>query len=363
MTHAAEPTMQEQLWTWLESQGLKVYGEVKLQNGIIDLICHDIKNDQFIGVELKNHGGSPSRIQHPAVDEQNTPDDLTESERSQIYARKYWPQLIKYATSDQLDKLYFACQDPVSVIDLEEGAKEDLHSKYDDIPLGPDEIGQIRVPDPFSSTEPIEILSESAVIQRTDIPEIRYDDEQTVQHYIWEEVGGIREGVLPNRENRTVRRIDIIQFTGEQHPTDVYKNQAEQDIIGVEAKGANAVRKDREEIQRQLMSYLDSGGLTKLYLGVPEGVKSEALKLLNITGPDRLSDVGLYTVNETGDTIKQQPAAKQTLYFDGIRENTSKNYSYIIDIGWGRSNPNLRTQKKNEYYSVFDRLRRGDRCY
>lgn len=354
MTYSAEPTMQDQLWTWLEDHGLDVYGEVSIKNGVIDLVCHDTEANQYIGIELKNSGGSPKRIEHPEMDERHDSSNLTDAMQSKIYATSYWPQLIKYATSKQLNKLYFACQDPARVIDLEEAGRKKLHTDHDEIPLGSKDIGQIRVPDPFSSDETIEILSESAEMERTDSPSLRRDDEQTVQHYIWEDIGGIREGVIPNRKKQTARRIDIMKFTDKQHPTDVYQKQADQDIIGVEVKGANAVRENPKSIQEQLSSYLDSGGITKLYFGVPEIVKNQASGLLDASNHNQLADVGLYTVNETGETIKQQSANKKPLYFDGIRENTNQRHTQVIDIGWGRSNPNIRVQSETDYYSVFD---------
>jgi|APHM01.1.fsa_nt_gi hypothetical protein len=56
MPRITEPTMQEELWSWLEQCGYSVTGEITLgDSGRIDLLTRDEKNDKFIGIELKNH--------------------------------------------------------------------------------------------------------------------------------------------------------------------------------------------------------------------------------------------------------------------------------------------------------------------
>jgi hypothetical protein len=339
MIHSIEATMQEQLWSWLARRGYEVYGEVRLSDGRVDIVYVNADENEYVGVELKNHGGDAQRIYHPAVDESELENRPAEPS---FLANKYCRQLNKYVESGELDRIYFACQDP-SIL-----TAATKHSV--------DYLGQIRVPDPFHSDGLIDVISKAGQIDREQIPSLRRDDEPTTQHYIWEEIGGIREAVLPNREVGKTKRIDILQFTDEIDPTEVYRNQGSQDIIGIEVKGAISTRSEPEDIQEQLRIYLNSGGVTRLYLGVPVVVRDEALELLDSASGSELDSVGLYTVSNDGEVTKEREADKQPIYFDGMRVNTGSTHDYVIDIGWGKVNPALPEKSEQDYFSIFDTM-------
>lgn len=339
MSHCIEATMQEQLWSWLGEHGYDVYGEVSISGGRVDLICTRPEEEEYIGVELKNHDGGVRRHPHPAatnVEGENPPTEAG------IVANGYCGQLEKYVTGGELDRIYFACQQPSILTEATE--------------YSVDHVGRIHVPDPFRSEDSIEIISEAERIPREGTPTLRRDDEPTTQHCLWEEIGGLREAILPNREAGETKRIDILHFTDSIDPTEVYRNQASQDLIGIEVKGAMAIRSDTESVQEQLQTYLNSGGLTRLYLGVPATVEEEALHLLDSAPGSDLDSVGLYTVSADGVVTKDREAEKLAMYFDGMRVNTASRHEYLIDVGWGRANSELPNKSEQDYYSIFDTM-------
>lgn len=339
MTHCIEATMQEQLWSWLADKGYEVYGEVSISGGRVDLVCTCPEEEEYIGVELKNHDGGVRRHSHPAAADFKTENPPTEAG---ILANKYSRQVDRYVSGGELDRVYFACQQPSILTEATEYS------------VG--HVGRICVPDPFRSEDPIEITSEAERIPREGTPTLRRDDEPTTQHYLWEEIGGIREAILPNREAGETRRIDILNFTDSIDPTEVYRNQANQDIIGIEVKGAMAVQSDPESIQKQLQTYHNSGGLTRLYLGVPATVEEEAFNLLDSAPGSDLDSVGLYTVSADCTVTKHRGAEKLAMYFDGMRVNTASRHQYLIDVGWGRANSELPNKSEQDYYSIFDTM-------
>jgi hypothetical protein len=172
-----------------------------------------------------------------------------------------------------------------------------------------------------------------------------------VQHHIWGEFDGIREGVLPNYEGAHFRRIDVAAFTGSDDPTEVYANQEANDIIGIEAKGRNAVRNSPSQVQQQLIDYVNTGALTRVNLAVPDTDREPAVSLLRDTALDDqavLDNVGLYTVDQTGAVTHVWQSEKLTLRYDGIHTKED----YVTDIIWGYGSEEWDREK--QYQSVFE---------
>lgn len=351
MPRITEPTMREELWCWLEQQGYNVTGEITLgDSGRIDILAQNKENNNFIGVEVKNHDKihklAPYRV------------DRDKQDSRELALQIHWQQLEGYHKSGYLDELYFASQDPESIFEItNKSTVENLPSRLDlrditPVPelyskskYTPDEVGLIRLSDIGKSSSPA-IIQEATTLSRSKKPQFPRDNEAWVQHYLWDKMGTIREGVLPNTDSVHPKRIDIASFSGSSDPTEIYENQPEDDILGIEAKGVDAVRNSKPKIIQQLVDYLNSGALTRLYLAVPESNTIGALELLS-TGPDALDSVGLYTVDTNGTVELKNTAGRRTLRYDGLQTKDGN----TIDIIWGYE---TRGRDKNKTrYSVY----------
>lgn len=351
-----EPTMHELLWAWFADRGYHVSAEVSIENGRIDLIAHDTEADEYIGIEIKDQDREAAQSTIPSAFEGVKEETL--QTREDFNWDSYWQQLHRYQTSGSLDRLYFASQRPESIFDvLDESPVSQaaidrantIDETYQDSQAAIADIGAIQLPGPDGEGS-IEIVRDAAALPRERTPSMSQSNERWVQHHIWKHLGGIREGVLPNRSNMAFRRIDVAFFTGPQDPTEVYKRQPECDIIGIEAKGQDVVQRDRDAIEQQLSDYLDSGALTQLYLAVPAEDKAEALTLLEDTETgirSRLDKIGLYIVDEAGTVEKVEDADQVTLRYDGIHTKEG----YVTDIIWGYGGD---WNQDKQYYSVFE---------
>lgn len=343
MPHITEPTMQEVLWSWLERRGYEVHGEVPLgTNSLIDLVVYDRENDLFVGIELKDA--------EQAVDETIkkeapiTTRKITKKVRNPVresYTRP-WEQLERYLSSGYLNKIYFAAQVPDAA--LENKYNPSVQSAFDDLEWGPGDVGGIRIDDPLD-TESITVTTAATSKKRSEDLHLSYTTEQWVQHYVWKEIGGIREAIIPNTDQYVPRRVDIMAFTGSTDPTEVYYSQPDDNIIGVEAKGNQAVRTDPNKIRTQLLDYLKCGAITELYLAVPDAVRSSARKI--ISDPS-LKQVGLYTVSTDGSLSEIREPSFVPLQYDGLRLPNGE----CVDIGWGRY-PDNKGKTTDDYSSIF----------
>lgn len=353
----SEPTMQEKLWSWLSNQGYTVSGEVPLGDaGRIDLVAYDSKDNRYVGIELKDQENRTQSNEIPSAIPGADVQGLSNTSVSFNEATDHWEQVHRYQTSGYLDEVYFASQRPNSVIDsmnresaLTADDSPDIDAIYAGTDATPNEVGAIKLSGPRSDT-PIEVVREPATLHREDTPALSETDEQWVQHHLWEYLGGVREGVLPNSESAHFRRIDIAAFSGTEDPTEVYKNQEGNDIIGVEAKGATAFNTGTDAIATQLRRYIDCGALTRVYLGVPDKQRDVSLSLLE---EHDLTDVGLYTVDKSGSVTEIREAENLSLNYDGIE--TKERYTVDIIWGYGDDGDGSGTQDKT-YHSVFDMI-------
>lgn len=357
MPTISEPTMQETLWSWFSDQGYTVDGEVSLGSaGRIDLVAHKIGENRYVGIELKDQANRSQSDEIPSAIPGADVQGLSNTSVSFNEATDHWKQVRRYQTSGYLDKVYFASQRPSSVIDSinresvalvdDSPSVEEIYAETD---ATPNEVGAIKLTGPHDETT-IEIVREATSLSREHTPSLSKTDEQWIQHHIWDEVGGVREGVLPNHQSAHFRRIDIASFSGSDDTTDVYDNQETNDIIGIEAKGAKAFTSGTGRIGTQLRRYIDCGALTRVYLGVPEKNRDEALSLLE---DNKLKVAGLYTVDTNGTVTHIRDAAKLPLKYDGIK--TKEGYTVDIIFGYGDSEDWSYGQDQT-YRSVFDMM-------
>jgi hypothetical protein len=352
VSYIAEPTLRELLWYWLPdeyeiSQEVRLSGQAK-----IDLVAKT-PGGEYIGYEVKDHNKLLTKTNN-WVDANSI--------------RSLFQQLNKYKNSGYLDRLYFCSQEPLPILEKLDSTENflDMSSinqvgeiRQEHVISKPQEVGAIEVPLDFTRNDGLDIIREAGNLARNDEPELSREDEEWVQHHVWEEFyGAIREGVIPNTRGNTESRIDVIYFEGTTDPTQVYENQEENDIVGIEAKGSGF-----RNIEQQLKDYLNSGALTELYLAVPNKSRQRAVNLLSeqatldsfsedsgeqTTTERTLSDVGLITVGQKGDVKIVRQASRLELRVDGM--NTRDTGDGCKSVGWGR----IDYRDCEEFASVFD---------
>jgi hypothetical protein len=143
--------------------------------------------------------------------------------------------------------------------------------------------------------------------------------------------------VIPHPEQNSEFLIDIMTFEGGNTPTEVFQAGEEASCIGIEAKGLEGLQSvdDYSKIQSQLNKYRTSGALTHLYLSIPKTYEKDGEKILS---GNKLSKVGLMTVNREGELEVVSHAGRMDMEFDGYLEVSGK-YNYTRSIGFGRLRP------------------------
>jgi len=360
MSYITEPILRELLWEELAEQNYEVGGEINIGNGIIDLVAKT-PNGEYHGFEVKDQsklnrdvgsGMKPDRVRH------------------------LFEQLSRYQSSRCFDRLYYCSQDPQPVIDRISASNPVLdidrlnqvmfgEEKLADnltIPI-PRDIGAIKISLDDSYQDTTEVVREAGQIDfRDQRPNISRKNEAWVQHHTWKEIGVIREGVLPNPDESTEQRIDVIAIEGSTDPTEIYRNQEDNAFIGIEAKGAGLGSQSKSELQSQLVDYLRSGGLTHLYLAVPSQNKQAAINLLseqptlqaftsaNNKGREyerTISNIGLITVDPHGTVDIVTKAEPVRMHFDGLQ--TQDTHDKCKAVGFDR----FKLRSCDEFDSVF----------
>lgn len=366
MTYIVEPTLRELLWDWLADSGYKVAGEVDIGNGKIDIVTKTPRGEYW-GYEVKDQ-------------EKFSRETGTGMKPGKV--RDLMRQLNRYRNSGYLDRLYFCSQSPADVstkltsgdvlldIDAINEARKngefELNTTAATIPI-PSDVGVVKVPFDVAREQNPEIVREAEPLGgRTREPEFVRTDESWVQHHIWKEHhGAIREGVLPQPGGNTEQTIDLMIFDGALDATEIYRNQTEAALVGVEVKGANLGSQSRSALISQLERYLNSGGITALYLAVPSQEKQNALDVLSERSTiDRfisesrdaqgdeserdLSNIGLMTVDEGGNLQVVRQASQVEMWFDALRTRDSGDL--CKEVGWG----GLEYRSCEEFDSVFN---------
>jgi hypothetical protein len=392
MARIIEPLIQETLWSELESRGFSVYGEVSLpDSGRIDLYVVT-PNGQRWGIEVKNHW---NLVAWGARDEDlstEVPDPEDEIKPTQL--RNLTEQLDRYAESGYCDSMYVATQGPKPLIRAIEDRDswDDTWRLFFDKwgeRAPPEYVGAIRAP-PFAVGDVdkrmlprdfdrpcgIEIVRQPRALTddrpSSDCPELPpavemaekgrgAPRESDIAHGVWKYLMErsphpvVREPVIPSTESRKPQQPDIMHFVGHASPFRIYherqggqrhgfgglNTEDEGDEEGEDPREqfkvvATEVKPDlstSEEIGEQLKRYLDSGGLTELYLCLPEKYAEEGLHFLEARH-DTLGDVGLLAYDGKVDAVQlvRQPTG-QDLEYPGLE--LSRNNHSVCQTGWG----------------------------
>ena len=391
MARIIEPLIQETLWSELESRGFSVYGEVSLpDSGRIDLYVVTPSGRRW-GIEVKNHWNI---LAWGARDEDlGTEVPHLEDEIKPTQLRDLTEQLDRYAESGYCDSMYIATQGPKPLIraiedrddwDDEYGLLRDKWGDKDPPkyvgairapPFAPGDVDKKMLPRNFDKPRGIEIVRQPQALTNDRpsgvSPELPHSvkkaengagepRESDIAHGIWKHLMEqssrpvLREPVIPNKASRKPQQPDIIHFVGHVSPFRIYQKRQDEryGFGGVEAEGdqdgesedsrsqfrliATEVKSDlsnKEDIARQLRRYLRSGGLTQLYLGLPEKYEQEGLGFLE-TRHDILGDVGLlvYDREENEVRLGRSPIG-QNLEYPGLE--LSRNNHSVCQSGWG----------------------------
>lgn len=310
MPRGTEALLREFLWEWLTDEGYSVAGEVHIDNGQIDLVGE--KCGQYVGFEVKTiyklwkeAGLSPKAVG----------DTLN--------------QLHKYQQSGYLDEIYLCCGEIERVSKMIENVMQpESHLSRLTNKLGLIEIS-------LDSSVETRIIRPASSLNRTQEPSLSRTNESWVQHHVWkwaqqDDWFVTREGLLPYNWY-----VDICILDGSKNTRKILQNQDQYSHIGIEVKGADTDPVD--ELTQQLQMYIDSGGLTHLYLAIPEKRKD---KIIPDLGQQRLtpapthpvlSTVGIITVDESGTIKKIQEPEKVKMEYDGIRRSDQK----YVPVGLG----------------------------
>lgn len=404
MARIIEPLIQETLWSELESRGFSVYGEVALpDSGRIDLYVVT-PNGQRWGIEVKNHW---NMVAWGARDEDldtEVPDPEDEIKPTRL--QDLTEQLDRYAESGYCDSMYVATQGAKPLIRAIED-RDNWSNKWSLFfdkwgdeeppeyvgairasPFTPDDIDKQFLPRNFDRPRDIEIVRQPRTLTDDRLPGNSPDlppaveraekgegepREPDIAHGLWdhlmERTSGpvLREPVIPSTESRKPQQPDIMHFTGHAKPFRIYHerqggkrygfgsiDQVEEDgseegedpkekfkIIAAEVKPDLA---NKEKIAGQLKRYLDSGGMTGLYLCLPSKYAKEGLRFLEARY-DTLDDVGLLVYNGEEDEVQLfRSPTDQSLEYPGLK--LSRNNYSVCQTGWGMSwldkNPDMK---------------------
>ncbi|CCQ35053.1 hypothetical protein HLRTI_003399 [Halorhabdus tiamatea SARL4B] len=391
MARIIEPLIQETLWSELESRGFSVYGEVSLpDSGRIDLYVVT-PNGQRWGIEVKNHW---NMVAWGARDEDlgtEVPDPEDEIKPTEI--RRLTEQLDRYAESGYCDSMYAATQGPKPLIRaIEDRDNWDekwslFFDKWGDReppeyvgairtpPFAPGDVERRMLPRDFDRPCGIEIVRQPRAL--TDdrpsgtFPELppcveaaergegeprEFDIAHGVWKHLMEQTPGpvVREPVIPSKESRKPQQPDIMHFSGHASPFRIYHERQDKryGFGGMETDDdedddgenpreqfkitATEVKPDlsnKENIAEQLKRYLDSGGLTELYLCLPLKYAEDGLHFLE-TRHDTLGDVGLLVYDGEEDEVQlARRPSDQDLEYPGLE--LSRNNHSVCQTGWG----------------------------
>ncbi len=392
MARIIEPLIQESLWSELESRGFSVYGEVSLpDSGRIDLYVVT-PNGQRWGIEVKNHW---NMVAWGARDEDlgtEVPDPEDEIKPTRL--RHLTEQLDRYAESGYCDSMYVATQGPKPLIRAIEDRDnwDDKWSLFFDKwgdreppeyvgavrapPFAPVDVDKRLLPRDFDRPRGIEIVRQPKAL--TDdrpsgvSPELPPAVERAekgegdprefdIAHEVWKQLmersSGpvLREPVIPSKESRKPQQPDLMHFVGHASPFRIYyerqgvewygfggmEAEDDEDGDGEDSRNqfkvvATEVKPDlsnKEKIAGQLKRYLNSGGLTDLYLCLPERYAEDGLHFLEARH-DTLGDVGLLVYDGDEDEVQLvRHPSDMDLEYPGLE--LSRNNHSVCQTGWG----------------------------
>jgi Holliday junction resolvase-like predicted endonuclease len=313
MPTGTEEVLQERLWSWLSASGYRVAGEVDTGNGQIDLVGE--KKGTYVGFEVKTIYGLWSQAGVSTTD-----------------IKAVLNQINRYAKTENFNRIYLCCEENSRIREKISVAAQE-NQQMSNIA---DRLGMIEVSlHPEAETG---ITKEAKPLNQSKTPSLSRTNESWVQHQVWEWANKryqsvTREGLLP-KDNY----VDLSIFEGGKDITDIFNNQDTYSHIGVEVKGDDFSLGG--DIEQQLCRYINSGGLTHLYLAVPNQSIEQVKDIIPELGQQKLSQssdnstlskLGLISVDKDGDiSIVREPNSIEMRY-DSIRWSVDE----YVPVGLG----------------------------
>lgn len=310
MPRGTEESLTETLWDWLSEEGYSVSGEVHIGNGQIDLVAK--KNGQYAGFEVKTIYNL-----------------WANSSLSYTNIKEALEQVDRYRRSNYLDEIYLCCEE----IERVSNKIEIVRRQTSHLSSLIDRLGLIELS--LDSDVETRMVRSASLLDRSREPMLSRTNESWVQHHVWKWAQKSdwyvsREGLLPRDSY-----VDICVRDGSSSTNKILQNQEQYSHIGIEVKGTNA--EQLGEISQQLQDYIESGGLTHLYLAIPRENKDKVVpnfgqQRTTSASPDPVpSTVGIITVDKSGKVEKIQEAEKVKMEYDGIRRDDQK----YVPVGLG----------------------------
>jgi Holliday junction resolvase-like predicted endonuclease len=355
MAEFGEELLRQRVWDWLErDKGMTVDAEMELGTGRIDLVA-ETDTGELWGIEVKTgayrteqlhryvESGKLDRLFIASAAELDTTDTTSfdVNELSQVrkrmagainaghYTEEEARSAIEQALPDEILSQKIGSQTVLDYVTLFLSSKGPIPldeavqriSRAVSFP----EVGVIHVPD----VEPYDLLGATDA----PTPEITHDgaplesaggvtfarrEEPWIRHSIWQLLGGIPEGHIPNTlsSDQPYRPIDLIAFEGSRNPTDALEHPEENKIIGVEAKGEGSF--SPTSVHEQLTQFLQTETVSQLYLAVPASLEERATEL--VEGNSDLADVGIILVTEDGHSEICRTPTDRVPAYDGYME-------------------------------------------
>ena len=391
MTEYDEELLRQRVWSWLEhDKQMSVDAEIEIGTGRIDLVAKS--EDEVCGIEVKTGHYQTEQLHRYAESNKldrlyiasgvkldtNDASSFDVSELAQvrrqmagaIEAGMYTEEEAKSAISEAIpDDILTEKIGSQTLIDyvtlfLSTRGRIRLEEAVERISraISFPEVGVIYVPDvdPYNllGSEEVEkpkIIQNAKLLGKKDEPNLQRREEPFVRHSIWQNLGGIPEGHIPNTldSDQPYRPIDLITFEGSRDPTDVIECPEENKIIGVEAKGEGSFSPN--SIRKQLTEFLETETLSQLYLAIPGSLADRAVELIK-TDSD-LDPVGIIEVSTGGETEVVRESTEVIPEYDGYIENHE-----MRKTGYGENYPS----KMREVSSPFvtdeeaERLKHSD---
>lgn len=355
MAEFDEELLRQRVWDWLEREkGMRVDAEVQLGTGRIDLVAKTDSGEVW-GIEVKTgayrteqlhryaESGKLDRLFIASAAGLDTTDTTSFDVNELNQVRKAMAGAINAGqyTEDEARSAITA-ELPDEILRQKIGSQTVLEyvtlflSTRGRIPLDEavqrisravsfPEVGVIHVPnvEPYdllgSAEAPTpEITHEGAPLERTGGVTFARREEPWIRHSVWQSLGGIPEGHIPNTlsSDQPYRPIDLIAFEGSKNPTDALDQPAENKIVGVEAKGEGSY--SPASVREQLTQFLQTETVSQLYLAVPASLEARATEL--IEGSPDLADVGLILVTEDGHSEVCRAPTDRVPAYDGYME-------------------------------------------
>jgi hypothetical protein len=297
-------------WEILEETfDLEVGGNLNIGTGVVDLVVKDPAG-QYSGIQVKN---------------------FSETQRKSGKEIAFVNQILKYMLCGYFDYFYVSIlakqvQVAKSILDFQRYFSPlyrvnypDEYEKFSERGSYLSSCGILAYPPRRTQESDVSLLDlvekESTRLPRSKEPLIPRTNKARLRFDVWNYYKKTKkflplcEGVLPNPRGKRLRQIDVMAFDGSDSVNEILRNQERFDLIGIHVE--NDLSNPKTALD-SLNLFLNSGGLTRLYLAVIPDLEEDALSFIK-----DIPYVGLI-IAEKGNTKIIREAEKLQIRFDSV---------------------------------------------